>query len=190
MVQGIWRDSRVGEPVLHLDFGAKTDWISAPFRVWGAGNYMLFVSSVNHDAKRVGAPLNAEFQVAIEAPTGRFFDQLYRAGSTTHVIPNNYGDTQLATLKVDGWPVRSWTLKARVLHPDPAYRGVISEIKFWKGRYDPGMGGLVNYVMAVPALIFLLLAFATAVALARKVSPAPLWITSISAAVVLLLAGA
>jgi hypothetical protein len=188
-VQGLWRDNRVGEPVLQIDFGTKADWISVPFRVWGAGSYTLFVSTVNHDLQRVGAPLNAEFEVAIEAPAGRFFGQLYSSGSTAHVIANNFGITQLASLKIDDSPLRTWTLKARVLRPDPAYRGVRTDIKIWKERYDPGMGGLVNYVMAIPAAIFLLVALGLAAALARKGSPAPIWITSITAAVFLVFAG-
>lgn len=45
-IQGILRDSRAGEPVVYIDFSSPVDWVAVPFRVWGAGTYRLFISSV------------------------------------------------------------------------------------------------------------------------------------------------
>jgi hypothetical protein len=188
-IQGLWRDHRVGEPVLQIDFGTTTDWLTVPFRIWGKGNYRLLLSTVNHDLQRVGSPLSSEFEVAIESPDARVFSQVYRAGSTAHVIANNYAITQLATLELDDSPMRRWTLRARVLQADAAYRGVRSDLKFWKDRYEPGMGGLMNYVMIIPAAVFLLFAFGFAAALARKGSSAAIWTTSVTGALFLVLLG-
>ena len=177
-IQGVLRDNRAGEPVIQIDLSAVTDWVSVPFRVWGKDTYTLFISSVNHDPKFVGVPLAADFEVAIIAPDGKvFLRQVYSAGSVNHTLPSNYGDSRLGTLELNGRPFRQWTLKARVLKPDPRFKTAYTEVKFWKNRYDPGMGGLINYVMIIPAGILLVLAFFTSLSLAAKGPRAPVFIT-------------
>ena len=178
--QGILRDLRAGEPVIHIDLSSPTDWVSVPFRVWGAGTYVLFISSVNHDLRFVGVPLTGTFEVAIVDPDGKlFFQQIYPAGSTQHVLPSNYGDSKLGAFTFDEWPFREWILKARVLKPDLHFKTAGTAIKLWKQRYDPGMGGLINYVMIILAGIFLVLAFLASLALAKKGSHAPVFLTLI-----------
>lgn len=185
-VQGILRDTRAGEPVVHIDLASPSDWRSTPFRIWGQGKFRLFISSVNHDPQFLGAPLAGNFEVAIDDPDGKvFFQELYAAGSTDHSLPNNYGDSLLRTFEIDDSPWRQWTLKARVLKPDPRFRTAHTELKLWKERYDPGMGGLINYVMIIPAGIFLLIAFVTAAALAAGGPKTPL-VLSVMLAVPLL----
>ena len=172
---GILRDSRAGEPVVQIDLSSAGDWIVVPFRVWGAGIYKLFVSSVNHDSTFVGLPLAADFEIAVIDPRGKIlFQQVYPAGSTGHVLPRNYGDTTLSTLELDDWPLRQWILKARVLRADPRFKTARTEVKLWKNRYDPGMGGLVNYVMIIPAGVFLVFAFIAALPLAAAGFKVPL----------------
>lgn len=184
--QGILRDSRAGEPVVHIDLSSAADWVAVPFRVWGAGTYSFFISSVNHDSRFVGVPLAGDFEVAIMDPDGKvFFQQVYPAGSTDHVLPSNYGDSKLNTFELDDWPFRRWILKARVLKPDPRFKTANTEVKLWKNRYDPGMGGLVNYVMIIPAGVFLVLALITSLALAAKGSKAPLLATLICGVILL-----
>lgn len=91
---------------------------------------------------------------------------------------------------LDDWPWRSWELKARVLQPDARFRTARSEIRLWKDRYDPGMGGLVNYVMIIPAAVLLLLALGLAALLARRGRPRPLVVTLVlGAGVIALFAG-
>jgi hypothetical protein len=177
-VQGVLRDRRIGEPVLRIDLSSASDWVSAPFRVWGPGTYTLFISSVNHDPKFVGALLAGDFEVSIADPDGvRFFHQVYASGSTGHLLPSNYGDSKLGSFKLDDWPLRSWMLRARVLKPDPRFNTAQTHIKFWKDRYDPGMGGLMNYVMIIPALVFLVLSFLVSLALAAKGFRTPIFVT-------------
>lgn len=177
-VQGVLRDRRIGEPALGIDLSSTSDWVSAPFRVWGPGTYSLFISSVNHDPKFVGAVLAGDFEVSISDPDGvRFFHQVYAAGSTDHLLPSNYADSKLASLKLDDWPWRSWMLTVRVLKPDPRFNTAQTQIKFWKDRYDPGMGGLMNYVMIIPAFVFLVLSFLLSLALAAKGFRTPIFVT-------------
>jgi hypothetical protein len=177
-VQGIVRDRRIGEPALRIDLSSASDWISAPFRVWGPGTYTLFISSVNHDPQFVGALLAGDLEVSIADPDGvRVFHQVYAAGSTGHLLPSNYGDSKLGSLKLNDWPLRSWVLGARVLKPDPRFAAAQTQIKFWKDRYDPGMGGLMNYVMIIPAVVFLVLSFLISLALAAKGFRTPKFVT-------------
>lgn len=176
---GLWRDLRIGEPVLGLDFGVATPgWVETRFRVWDDARFKLFFSSVNHDEARVGAPLAAAFEVSIEGPHGRIFERAYAPLATGHTLPFNYTDTELGHVELKGAGFNTWALRARVLAPDPRYVGVRSELKLWSDRADPGMGGLINYVMILPAAFFMLLAAAFAVALAGRKIYAPLWLTA------------
>jgi hypothetical protein len=181
LAQGVIRDRRLGEPVLPIDLSRTSGWTSTPFRVWGEGSYRLFLSSVNFDSTHVGVPLGADFEVIVVDPAGRpVVARVFRAGSTDHVLPYNYGDSRLAELRLKDWPLRPWRLKARVLAPDPRFRTAQSAIKFWKERHDPGMGGLMNYVMIVPAEIFLGVALILSIPLASRANPAPLIITIVT----------
>jgi hypothetical protein len=177
-VQGLLRDRRAGDPQLPLNVAQSGEWHSARFRVWGAGRYKLFISSVNWDSTHQGAPLGAALEVALRAPNGRaVFQRTYPPNSTGLVLPINYGDSELAELDLDDSPLRRWTLQARVLSPDERFRTAQTTLKFWKQRYDPGMGGMMNYVMIFPAGFFLLLAGMSAATLARDRRFVPLGLT-------------
>ena len=178
LLQGVLRDTRAGEPTVRIDFSAASDWKSIPFRVWGAGRYAIFVSSVNHDPALTGRALNAAFEVRVMTPEGRtYFHQRYAPGSTGHVLPDNYGDRRLALLDLDGNPLQSWLLRYRVTQPDRGFPPNMTELKLWKERPDPGMGGLMNYVMIIPALFFTLVAGILATVLAAKKHYLPLGLT-------------
>ncbi len=177
-VQGLLRDTRAGEPVIPLDLSKQSDWQSMPFRVWRDGTYMLFVSSVNHDPRFIGAPFAGDLEVAILDPDGRtFFARRFAGSEMNHTVPSNYGDSRLAMLELSDWPIHRWTLKARVLSADPRFETTRSQLKFWRQRYDPGMGGLINYAMIFPAGIFLLIAFFSALSLASSGRRWPLFVT-------------
>lgn len=174
-VQGVLRDTRYGEPVQRLELSAETDWLTTPFRVWGAGQHRLILSSVNHDDRLVGRTFNGEIEVRVVDPDGQVvLQRAYPTGSTRHSIPSNYGDVTLDTVEVDGWPFRQWELLVKVSDGDPGFENVRSDIKLRKVRPEVGMGGLINYAMIVPAGILLILATLVAVPLARSTRRAPL----------------
>lgn len=177
-VQGILRDHRTGEPVLEVDLSSQGDWRTVPFRVWGSGTYRLFISSVNHNPQLAGARLEGDFEISVVDPEGKiFFHRAYAAGAANHVLTNDYSDSQLEKLALADWPLRAWILKARVLRPDSRFKTAHTQVKLWKERYDPGMGGLMNYVMIIPAGFFLLLSFLASLGLAANSSRAPLIVT-------------
>ncbi len=183
VVKGVLRDNRVGEPVLSLDLARPSDWRSTRFRVWGSGTYTLFISSVNWDSTFVGEPLGAELEVAVLSPSGKpRFQRMYPARSTGLVLPINYGDSHLADVSLRDWPVRRYTLAARVLAPDERFKTAQSALKLYKQRYDPGMGGMMNYVMIFPAAVFMLLAVVAAMSLARAGRRVPIVITGLAGA--------
>jgi hypothetical protein len=178
VVQGILRDRRIGEPVLALDVSQQSDWRVTRFRVWGEGTYRLFIATVNWDSTHVGAPLGATLEVAVLTPNGSAaFQQQYAPDTTGLVLPINYGDAQLADLSFSDWPFRRWTLQARVLTPDERFKMATTSVKLYKQRYDPGMGGMMNYVMIFPAGLFLVVASFTALSLAKRGSRVPLVVT-------------
>jgi hypothetical protein len=174
-MQGLIRDSDAGDAIIRVNFASPAGWVSAPFRVWGEGTYHLRISSVNHDPQFTGRPLDAEFEVQVIAPDGNaVLRQTYGAGATGHRVPDNYGDRRLATLDLNDWPLRRGELRVGVLKPDPNFITGQTELRLRKERYDPGMGGLINYVMVIPAGIFLLIALGVSFLLARAGSRAPL----------------
>jgi hypothetical protein len=188
VVQGILRDRRIGEPVLALDASQRSDWRATRFRVWGEGSYRLFIAAVNWDSTHVGAPLRAILEVAVLTPNGSAaFQQQYAPGATGLVLPINYGDAQLAELALSDWPLRRWTLQARVLTPDERFKTATTSVKLYKQRYDPGMGGMMNYVMIFPAGLFLVVASFTALWLAKRGSRAPLVVTLLWGAMLVVL---
>jgi hypothetical protein len=50
------------------------------------------------------------------------------------------------------------TLSARVIEADPRFAGVRTNVHLRRRQYDPGMGGMMNYVMLVPGILFLVIA--------------------------------
>ncbi len=82
-------------------------------------------------------------------------------------------------LELDSSLRSRWTLKARVLDADPKFSTAFTDIKLWKVRPDPGMGGLINYVMIIPAGIFMLVAFVASLVLAKQGARSALMVTLI-----------
>lgn len=188
VLKGALRDRRAGEPVLALDLARAGDWRATRFRVWGAGTYTLFISSVNWDSTFAGEPLGAVLEVALSSPGGRrVFRRTYERGSTGLMLPINYGDSRLADIALRDWPLRRWTLAARVLAPDDHFKTAQSALKLYKQRYDPGMGGMLNYVMILPAVVLMVLALAAAIALARRGRRLPILLTAASVGLLLVL---
>ena len=187
-IQGLMRDYYTGDPVVRFDPRQQTDWVTDSFRVWVQGSYALRISSVNHNPDPVGRLLEGEFEVMITDPHGKtVLRKTYRPGSIEHRVPNNYGDTLLETLELNDWPLRSWKLQVRVTKADPNFVTTQTEMKLRKQRYDPGMGGLMNYAMIVPAGVFLLLSLVLSLLLSRSGMVIPLYITAASSLIFLIL---
>lgn len=177
VVLGVRRDTRAGEATIPLSLGETSDWRTASFRVWSDGRYTLFVSTVNFDRPRVGSKFRGEMQVVVRRPDrGTFLDQRFGPGTMDHLMPYNYGDTKLANMPIEAARIRPWTVAVRVTRADPQFAGVRSEVKLWRDRVDLGMGvgGLLTYVLIIPAIMLLLLAVFFSFVLARRGRTTPL----------------
>jgi hypothetical protein len=180
VVLGVRRDTRAGEATIPLSLGDASHWRTASFRVWSDGRYTLFVSTVNFDQPRVGSKFRGEMHVVVRRPDGAtFFDRRFGPGTMDHVMPYNYGDTKLASMPIETARIRPWTLAVRVTRADPQFAGVSSEVKLWRDRVDPGMGGVLPYVLIFPAIMLLLLALFFSFVLARRGRTAPLVVSLI-----------
>ena len=169
VVLGVRRDARAGEATIPISLGNMTDWHTVSLRVWSSGRYRLFVSTVNFDERFVGLAFQGEMQVMVRRPDGTSaFDQRFSSATMNHVMPHNYGDTTLADMTLEPARIRPWTVAVRVTRADTQFRGVRSEVKLWRERMDPGMGGLFTYVLIIPAVMFLLLAVWLSFVLARR----------------------
>jgi hypothetical protein len=178
VVLGARRDARAGEATIHLSLGQASDWQTRSFRVWSDGHYSLFVSTVNFDQPRVGSKFSGELQVVVRQPDGAMLlDQRFGPETMDHRMPYNYGDTQLSNFPLGTARIRPWTVAVRVTRADPQFAGVASEVKLWRERVDPGMGGMLTYVLIFPAVMLLLLAVVLSAALARRGRKWPLVIS-------------
>jgi hypothetical protein len=179
-VRGILRDLRAGEPRIGLSLAAGSVWHTDHFRVWRPRRYELLLSSVNH-VPPFGIAYQGSLEVRVVDPSERtVLDERYEAGATDHERPRNMTWTTLATvdLRATGW--RRWTLTARVPEGDARFVDVRSTVSLRRVRQEPGMGGMVNYVMIVPALGFAMLSLLPALALVnRGDSRIPLWISGV-----------
>jgi len=188
VVLGVRRDTRAEDATIPVWLGEASDWRTAPLRVWSVGPYTLFLSTVNFDRARVGSKFRGEVQVMVRHPGGAtILDQRFSPATIDHTMPYNYGDTKFATVQLEPARIRRWTVAARVTRADPQFAGVRSEIKLWRDRVDPGMGGLITYVLIIPAIVFLLFAVFLSAVVARRGRMAPL-VLSITITLAFLLA--
>lgn len=91
--------------------------------------------------------------------------------------------TRVDELRLAGGPLGRWRLAARVRDPDPRFAestSLRSRVLLRPRRPDPGMGGLINYAMIVPATLLFLLSLGLALAIARRSGRrAPTWISGL-----------
>lgn len=178
---GLWRDERPADPVLTIDVARPAGWTSQRFRVWGGGDYKLFLSTVNWDSTRVGTPLLAPIEVQVVSPRGEhLFARSYGPGETGLTLPLNYGDAPLADLRLDGSVLRRYALRARVLAGDARFAPANAHLKLHRKQFDPGMGGMINYVMILPATVFTALAFVLALSLLTRGRRWPLAVSALA----------
>lgn len=193
-LHGIFQYSHVIRTVIHIDLSTPTDSISVPFRVWGAGRYTLFLTSV-HGADSIepptGAPFAGDLEVAIIAPDRKvFFQELYSAGSLAklnHFLPGGYTQNTLGSFAFDDWPFHRWALKTRVVKPDPRFKTAYTKLDLQKDTYDQGQASLLRLLVMGPAGVFLLLAAIATFPMAVKGFMVPIMITIICSLVYLAL---
>jgi hypothetical protein len=167
-VQGLRRDLRVGEPAIDLDLTKRSELLSTTFRVRRSAAHTVYLTSVNHTPP-YGIPFEGILHVRVLNPVGGpVFDQRYQPGSSGHKRPDNMEWTQLARLQLPATGRRTWRLEARVVQPDARFAGVASRVLVREERDDPGMGGLVNYVMPIPAVAFGLFALLIGAVIAKR----------------------
>jgi hypothetical protein len=150
------RDKRLGDPDVSLDLSRASSG-SRLFLPWRGGWHDLAVSSVNHTP-----PFGPVFQgrVEITLDDGSEDDVIEWSfdGSNAHARPSNMTWTLLDSVRVDRSFINRSTLSARVIESDSSFAGVRTNVHLRRRQYDPGMGGMVNYIMLAPGILFLVIA--------------------------------
>lgn len=179
---GVRRDARAGEVTIPVSLGEASAPQTQSFRVWNAGSYNLVISTVNFDRARVGSKFTGEVRIVLRRPDGdTLLDRRFDGATFAHSMPFNYGDAKLATISLDAARIRPWTVSVEVTRADPSLAGVRSEVKLWRERTDPGMGGMITYVLIFPAIVFLLLAVVLSGVLLRRGRTVPLVLSVVAA---------
>ncbi len=167
-VRGLIRDFHYGDPEIAVDLHVPSGWISESFRVWGEGTYSLSLSTVIQHRRDAGRTFSGSFEVRILDPdNGEFFRRIFSSPSLSHTTKDNHVWTTLEQFQLNDMPLHSWELQTRILQPDEQFKGTSSSIFLRKQQYDPGMGGILNYLMIVPAFLFSLASLVPAQKLQR-----------------------
>ena len=155
-LQGVIRDERIGDPDVSLDLSRHSRG-SSEFRPWRGEWYDLAVSSVNH-APPFGVPFRGKVEIRLVDATGRevFARTLDSVGA--HTRASNMSWTQVDSIRIARSFFRRMTLSARVVEPDSSFASVATRVHLRTRQYDPGMGGMMNYVMLAPAILSLTVA--------------------------------
>lgn len=177
----------VGDPELVIPLSATSAWTGESFRVWGDRPYRLHLASVNHTPP-FGNRFRGAFEVRLLDPSGTLaFHRIYEGNTLVHGRPDNMEWSELASLELRGSPWRAWMLEARTIRADTAFHAVHSTLTLRRVRDDPGMGGLINYVMPIPGFILMMVSLLPAAWLGRRGTRAPLRISA-TALILLILA--
>lgn len=155
-LQGVVRDKRIGDPDVGLDLSRGSS-AARRFLPWRGGWHDLAVSSVNH-APPFGPVFQGRVEITLIDGSGDSLINRYFDGSSVHARPSNMSWTPLDSVSVGRSFFRRMTLSARVIEPDPQFAGVRTNVHLRRRQYDPGMGGMLNYVMLVPGILFLVIA--------------------------------
>jgi len=154
--QGVMRDQRIGDPDVSLDL-SKPSSGSREFRPWRGGWYDLAVSSVNHTPP-FGMAFQGKVEITLVDEPGHEMMKRALDSSMAHPRPSNMSWTQLDSVKLERNLLDPITLSARVVAADAGFAGVMTRVHLRRRQYDPGMGGMVNYVMLAPGILALIVA--------------------------------
>jgi hypothetical protein len=154
--QGVVRDQRIGDPDVSLDL-SKPLSSSREFRPWRGGWYDLAVSSVNHTPP-FGTAFRGKVEIVLVDGSGQAMLKRALDSSRAHPRPNNMSWTQLDSVKLERSFFDPMTLSARVVAADAGFAGVMTRVHLRRRQYDPGMGGMVNYIMLAPGILLLVVA--------------------------------
>ena len=155
-LQGVIRDERIGDPDVSLDL-SRHSLGSREFRPWRGEWYDLAVSSVNH-APPFGVPFRGNVEIRLVDGSGRELLARTLDSAKAHTRPSNMSWTQIDSIRVARNLFRRMTLSARVVEPDSRFASVVTRVHLRTRQYDPGMGGMINYIMLAPAILSLTVA--------------------------------
>src|SRR3990170_8690629 len=155
-LHGLMRDTRIGDPDVGLDLSRRAAG-SREFLPWRGEWHDLAVSSVNHTPP-FGPVFQGKVEITLTDGSGQVLVNRSFDRSSAHARPSNMTWTPLDSVRLDRSLLERMTLSARVIETDPRFAGVRTNVHLRRRQYDPGMGGMVNYVMVVPGILFLVIA--------------------------------
>ena len=180
-LKGLMRDNRTGQPDIAVDLSSAASSASHDFMVWSAGEYDLMLSSVNHSPP-FDIPFSGKLELTVSGADGSVLSHRIVDNSSTHMRPNNMSWTVLDSVRLERSLGQKSRLTARVIQPDPQFAGVKTTVHLRLRQYDPGMGGLANYVILFPGIVFMAVSFAIALSIFhRDGGTKPMWVTMIAA---------
>lgn len=177
-LKGLMRDNRAGQPDISVDLSSAASSASRDFRIWRAGEYDLMLSSVNHSPP-FDIRFSGKLDLTVSGPDGRVLVHRIVDSSSAHPRPNNMSWTVLDSVRLERSLGQKSRLAARIIEPDSQFDGVRTTVHLRRRQYDPGMGGLANYIMLFPGILFIAIAFGVALAISQRGQGTKLlWITS------------
>jgi len=166
---GLLRDGRFGDAALPVDLSRRSDWVSAGFRAWVPGRYLLYVVTDDRKDREEPATFAGRVSARIVAPDGREeMLETFGAPALHHELNGSEQWTRLAELHIISPTYDPWTFSAQVVEADAAFAGASSSVLIRRDRKATGIDGLSNYALAAPAMATLMLSLLMAIWLARR----------------------
>lgn len=191
---GVLRDTHFGQADLAVDLSEAGPWRGTDFRVWDGGDYVLWLTTLRSqppfdpsDPAPGGEPalrFDGNLEARLLTPDGDVYARwVYDGGEPEHAAAGGMTWTRLAQVTLRDLPLRPWRIEARTTAAAPAFAAdpdLSTRLLLRPDRPEVGMGGLINYAMIVPAVLFLCLAMVLGLALTRWTGRRwPAWVSGI-----------
>lgn len=187
LLKGVIRDNRIGQPDVSVNLASAASSAVNDFRIWRAGEYDVLLSSVNHSPP-FDIPFGGKLDVTVSGPDGNVLVHRMLDSSSAHMRPNNMSWTLLDSVRLERRLAQKSRLTARVIQSDSQFSGVTTRVHLRLRQYDPGMGGLANYVMILPGILFVAISLGVALSISQHGGgKGPLWITLTAGSIVAVL---
>jgi hypothetical protein len=158
LVLKTWTDLRTEQRVhafqrLPLTLNAPTGWKQVRLTAERAGEWKISLATVNAFSRPdtvEGSPFTGTLEVELlDAQNAVHWRRVMDGPSAGHNKPSNMTWTELAA--IDLGQGREWTLRARVVRPDPAFDRTVSEIR----AYPPQVHDMGWYSFGEAVKMFL-----------------------------------
>lgn len=165
---GLLRDGTFTDSQIGIDL-SRRNARQTQFRPWVPGQYSIYLTTDDRQDRAAEQPFNGRIYVRVQSPDGRLpLSERYEPPALDHRLRGGVEFTRLSQVNINTPTLDPWTLYVRVAAPDEAFADAQSSVVIRREKRVTGLNGLINYLAAGPALVFLALSVPAALGLPRR----------------------